>query len=592
MKGGDRHKPQSPSIGSKSAVAIVPPKKVIRANDDYHPDEALVQSFAKAGVQVLSFSKGDFFHVIGREDDPRWYEACNPALPDARGLVPVAYFQVLGRTERDSAQSDGGRLPPAKSQDHDSGYGETALQPPPAPAQRSSKPTKTSGTVYAKVCHTFEADPSRPDELSAQEGENLIIIAQSNHEWVVAKPIMRLGGPGLIPLSFIDLFDEVHLGVDAAHAPVPVGDALKALKKASVPSVEEWKRMAAQYKNSSITLGKFDGVRNPAGPQKPGVEQGMARMSLQQAGARHSNQSASQHQGGYQGHPLPVPRDSYAVNSVSESGTPVWARIPRYCFAEEKYWFVIEAEFPDGRYWELARYYQDFYDFQIALLAEFPVEAGNAGNKKRTLPYMPGPVSYVTDAITEGRLYNLDAYIKNLLNQPEHISQCHLVKLLFTPRDGDYEIDANEMGVDEYRLSGGSRQSSVESPANAASRRSSPNESNGYGYSGLSATPRQGSNSHQGAAAQTQQQQNQPPASAMKIKVRFKDDVFAMQVATDIQFQELQDKIRDRVRAVPNEQVQLFYQDEPSGSMQNMMSEKDLYVALQRNEKLMVCVEV
>lgn len=342
MKGGDKHKP-SPSIGSsKAAFAIVPPKKVgfplspeisrrvkgmcaattpparqrrgletgkrlsiegllltplckvIRANDDYQPDEALVQSFAKAGVLVLGFSKGDFFHVIGREDDPHWYEACNPALPDARGLVPVSYFQVLGRTERDSTHSDSGRMPMAKNPDHDSGYGETAIQHVSAPPQRNSKSSKTAGTVYAKVRHTFTAHPTRPDELSAEKDENLIIIAQSNHEWVVAKPIMRLGGPGLIPLDFIYVFEEVPMGTGSGNGPMPVDDPRDALRKAHVPSVEEWKRMAAQYKNSSITLGKFDGAKAAPG-QQPTIEQGMGRLSLQQQpGARHSNQNGSQ----------------------------------------------------------------------------------------------------------------------------------------------------------------------------------------------------------------------------------------------------------------------------------------------------------
>lgn len=190
-------------------------------------------------------------------------------------------------------------------------------------------------------------------------------------------------------------------------------------------------------------------------------------------------------------------QDPYGQPSASQLYAPVWARIPRYCYAENKYWFVIEAELDDGRCWELSRYYQDFYDFQIALLAEFPAEAGNTGAQKRTLPYMPGPVSYVTDAITEGRLYNLDAYVKNLLNQPPHIARCDLVKLFFAPREGDYEIEANVNGDEEYRLSEGSHQFSVDYAANAASRRSSPNDSNGYGYSGLSATPRQGSTSQQ-----------------------------------------------------------------------------------------------
>jgi bud emergence protein 1 len=167
-----------------------------------------------------------------------------------------------------------------------------------------------------------------------------------------------------------------------------------------------------------------------------------------------------------------VQQSQYASKSSSQLYAPISAQIPRYCFAEDKYWFVIEAALEDGRHYELSRYYEDFYDFQIALLTEFPAEAGNTGEQKRTLPYMPGPVNYVTDAITEGRQHNLDAYVKNLLTQPSYISRCTLVMQFFAPREGDYEIDPNAPDG-EYRLSGGSQPSSTESPTNGASRQSS-----------------------------------------------------------------------------------------------------------------------
>lgn len=159
-----------------------------------------------------------------------------------------------------------------------------------------------------------------------------------------------------------------------------------------------------------------------------------------------------------QSQPAPNPQSTPGA-PTSPLYAPLSARIPRYCFAEDKYWFVIEAALEDGRHWELSRYYEDFYDFQIALLTEFPAEAGNTGTQKRTLPYMPGPVNYVTDAITEGRLHNLDAYVKNLLQQPPYISRCNLVRQFFAPREGDYEIDLNTAEGDEYRLSAGSQQS-------------------------------------------------------------------------------------------------------------------------------------
>lgn len=223
---------------------------MIKALYDYDPDIG--------DSQKLGFAKGDFFHVIGREDDTDWYEACNPLIPSARGLVPVNFFEIIGKTERQSAGSaaSGASMiaPP-----HDSGYhsekaGNHARQDSNATARnlghnRTSSMGKGSGAmVYGIVQYDFNAE--RPDELEAKAGEAIIVIAQSNPEWFVAKPIGRLGGPGLIPVSFIEIRDMT------TGKAVP--DAQDAVTRAGVPKVEEWKKMAADYKNSSITLGKFE----------------------------------------------------------------------------------------------------------------------------------------------------------------------------------------------------------------------------------------------------------------------------------------------------------------------------------------------
>ncbi|KAI0914881.1 hypothetical protein F4823DRAFT_196685 [Ustulina deusta] len=578
---GDKDKSPQISIAPKSAVAIVPPKKVIRALYDYEAQS----------TQELSFSRGDFFHVIGREEDNDWYEACNPALPDARGLVPVSFFQALGRTERDSGQSDSGPRLPTKKEDHDSGFSESNTVPPtPALSQRSSKSIgKTGAMVYGIVMYDFQAE--RPDELEAKAGEAIIVIAQSNPEWFVAKPIGRLGGPGLIPVSFVEIRD---MATDTA-----VANAHDAVKRAGVPRVEEWKKMAADYKNSSITLGKFEGG-GPQGQQP--LEQGMERLSLQQQRNRQSQQQTASFQqqvGSLQSQRNTLQQNPMAPKPTSQLYAPISARIPRYCFAEDKYWFVIEAALEDGRHWELSRYYEDFYDFQIALLTEFPAEAGNTGTQKRSLPYMPGPVNYVTDAITEGRLHNLDQYVKNLLGQPAYISKCNLVKQFFAPREGDYEVDANSTG-DDYRLSAGSR-SSTESPKDENSRQSSRNNLNGPGYSGLSAAPRQMQNgqaqmTRQASSLSQPSQSSLSPGigqspSAFKVKIHFNNDTFLIRVPGDTNFQQLYEKIRERTKVVSGEQIQLFYRDEGSGDKLNLLSNNDLNYALDHNDKLVIFVE-
>jgi bud emergence protein 1 len=307
-----------------------------------------------------------------------------------------------------------------------------------------------------------------------------------------------------------------------------------------------------------------------------------------------------------------VQQNPYAAKSNSQLYAPISARIPRYCFAEDKYWFVIEAALEDGRHWELSRYYEDFYDFQIQLLTEFPAEAGNTGTQKRTLPYMPGPVNYVTDAITEGRQHNLDAYVKNLLTQPPYISRCTLVKQFFAPREGDYEMDPNAVN-EEYRLSGGSQQSSTDSPTNGASRQSSRGNLNGGNYAGLSAAPARNvpyqrgqpslsANGIQGVTRQTSSLSQpsstslspgingQQPA-AMKVKIYFGDDLIAIRVPTNVQYDQLYEKIRERLKIPEGEEIALRYRDESSSTTPNLISDKDLDTAIERNDKLIIYVD-
>lgn len=250
---------------------------MIKALYDYEPDPN--------NPQELAFHKGDFFHVISREDDTDWYEACNPLIPSARGLVPVSYFTTIGKNERESAGST--KSPIDIKQDlHDSGYsagsagpnGPTNTTKQGAHARMSSLGRNVGAMVYGIVQYDFNAE--RPDELDAKAGEAIIVIAQSNPEWFVAKPIGRLGGPGLIPVSFIEVRDMT--------TGQSVEDPLAAVQRAGVPKVEEWKKMAAEYKNSSITLGKFD-VPNA----QQSATSAMERMSISNNGQPMASQTNS-----------------------------------------------------------------------------------------------------------------------------------------------------------------------------------------------------------------------------------------------------------------------------------------------------------
>jgi bud emergence protein 1 len=182
----------------------------------------------------------------------------------------------VGKTVRDSGGSaPRSSTPQQPQQPHDSGYQERITSPANPldmnsmnsmmpPSMRLSRAGKQGAMVYGIVIYDFKAE--RPDELEAKEGEAIIVIAQSNPEWFVAKPITRLGGPGLIPVSFIEIRD-----MTTGQA---VADTQAAVTAAGVPKVEEWKKMAADYKNGSIPLGKLETNSQQT------LQQGMERMSV------------------------------------------------------------------------------------------------------------------------------------------------------------------------------------------------------------------------------------------------------------------------------------------------------------------------
>ena len=232
--------------------------------------------------------------MISREDDTDWYEACNPLRLEARGLVPVSYFEIIGKTERQSGGSVASGASNVIGSHPDSGYSEQAShnrnqnsiskRTPPGGGGggnghiRLPSMGRSSGTgamVYGIVQYDFNAE--RPDELEAKQGEAIIVIAQSNPEWFVAKPIGRLGGPGLIPVSFIEIRD-----MSTGQA---VPNAQDAVTRAGVPKVEEWKKMAADYKNSSITLGKLEAASQAS------MQSDLGRMSLTNGDQQYSNGS-------------------------------------------------------------------------------------------------------------------------------------------------------------------------------------------------------------------------------------------------------------------------------------------------------------
>jgi bud emergence protein 1 len=258
----------------------------------------------------------------------------------------------------------------------------------------------------------------------------------------------------------------------------------------------------------------------------------------------------------------------------------------------------------DGRHWELQRLYQDFYDLQINLIQAFPREAGNVPNVERSLPYMPGPVTYVTDNISNGRRANLDEYIRNLLKLGQHITKDYLVCKFFAPREGDYEIepDAN----DPYRMSSGSQGGQTAVPSNGISPPSTSGLSGstaGYGYNGQASHNRQMSGAGSPPVNPYAQGQglgtvgSPPPGAggaAVKIKVFFgPENCVVIRMPQDFRFVDLYKKLQERRRLEPGladmagaGSLEICWRDDMDNKLWRMENDADLQAAMGRNSKL------
>lgn len=485
---------------------------------------------------------------------------------------------------------------------------------PSMPSHRASRSVgKGAGGVYGIVSYDFHAE--RPDELDAKEGEAIIVIAQSNPEWFVAKPITRLGGPGLIPVSFIEIRDMV--------SGKAVDDASAAVAKAGIPKVEEWKKMAAEYKNTSIPLGTVSSSQ-----QVQSMQQGMDRMSL----------SNGQQPNGYSGHSRQTSNfNSYQQQQQQNLFAPERASVPRYIFADEKFHFVVECRLSNGLHWDLSRVYEDFYELQINLINAFPDEAGQTPGRPRILPYMPGPVQYVTDNITEGRRANLDEYLRDLLRLQPTIICSSLVRNFFAPRNGDYEVDPNAIDLNQharptepqdryshasqgsYQNNGFPQPGQMQQPPNQHQFSPSQTSNGGHDHqrqmsssnasqfrSPSEYNPQQQAQGNALAPALSRQQTDtsagispQNGSAPVKVKAWFDRDtcvVIRMPPRGQFSFEELYRKIVERRKLEykgqdqNDEDLDIEYRDEKDGDYYRMEGDEDLDIAVERNEKLTLAV--
>jgi bud emergence protein 1 len=292
--------------------------------------------------------------------------------------------------------------------------------------------------LYAVVLHDFVAE--RPDELDVKAGDSISVVAQSNREWFVAKSIGRLGKPGLVPVSFLEVRDPV------TDKPIPDIGAL--MDNGTLPRVEDWKNQMLNYKANSTALGVLDdSVQTPSASHLFTS----ANTSPQTAHPPATAQIASTQ-------PYDEQRlsDRPQTPPILPDGLLLSANVDSFHFEMDEYWFRVHALYqpvdpsgsttlPPAKRFVLFRAYNDFFDYQIALLETFPREAGREGRHPRIIPFMPGPADEVNRALSAIRQQELDDYLHRLcyLNRTtaRYILEHNVTRKFLALLPGDVERD-------------------------------------------------------------------------------------------------------------------------------------------------------
>jgi len=294
----------------------------------------------------------------------------------------------------------------------------------PTPQPTPSFVSQKSQVFYAIVQHDFEAE--RPDELDAKRGDAITVVAQSNREWFVAKPIGRLGRPGLIPASFVEIHDP--------STGKPITDIEGIMDRGELPKVDDWKKAMLSYKQNSISLGVLEPTNK--GPVTDSPFPTSSKPDVPN-------------------HTFTTPDlVSPPTLQLLPDGLLLCADVISFHYEMEEYWFRIDAlyqpyqqpgdsELPPAKQLILFRVYNDFYDFQVSLLDAFPREGGRHPPHPRILPFMPGPAEDVDNALTAVRRGELDTYIHDLCSLARsgarYILEHPIVREFLSLKPGDFE---------------------------------------------------------------------------------------------------------------------------------------------------------
>ncbi|KAL1923196.1 uncharacterized protein VTP21DRAFT_9572 [Calcarisporiella thermophila] len=398
-----------PTIDTKN-LAIIPPIKAIRALCDYQatlPGE-------------LSFSKGDFFHLID-DNLGNWYEVSNP-LTKVRGMVPAHNFEVLEKGRQGT-----------RGENMKTGAGGSSVLVATLPEPNVFQALVLAFSLFLSKQKLYDFSAEREDELEVKAGERILVLANANPQWLVARPSDRPGNPGLIPLSFVQILSHPSQSNPPAAAPAPkptleIHSTEPPLTPVSPTHphspIKPFGDFSRKMSEHSVGGGGGGGGDRGGGGEGNG-ERLFVRKEKVSITSSSSNISILS----------PPPEEEEQLEFPLAVATVIDARAEAYWFEGEMFMCRVRTTFSDGTSQLITRSYDDFYSFHRQLLAHFPSEAGRTKGQKRTLPFLPGAVQKADGEVVVAELCDaLTLYLRELFRLPGHILGHPLVERLLPPR--------------------------------------------------------------------------------------------------------------------------------------------------------------
>ncbi|KAJ2786394.1 bud emergence protein 1 [Coemansia interrupta] len=494
------------------------PKRVIRARQDYIARE----------TAELTFKKDDFFYVLSTpHENDQWYEVTNP-LTGKRGLVPAAFFEIMesrqdrlnriNRSSSNASTTDESRTslglprsvpksntlssaPQRKlSRSHSSkqrrpseGIAPSDSEPMPAMPFRTrttsiqqqglhqrhgsqSKPGSTlapmPSVIEPQAAALYGFNAANGNELTIAEGDELIILAHSTDDWVIAKHVSRGGLAGLVPVSYIQLRDHItgavinDLRSYLSHYNMRLRTAAELEKHqrdahttrsghSSVSTVSDLTAAAVEHSSarhtraSSGSSSNYDdrsptplsgGPAAAAGGNPPIPANSNSQSSRNRAlTASSSSTSSIAERSSFRQLRKSSQPSSGSLHYMASENFPRFHKdevadvgVPSFICKDGAYLFQVSLVFFTGDARNLYRTYEDFIACRSELNELFPAETSSL--KLARFSMHNASMLYLNDSIAERRRNELDEYVQGLMATPTAVVEGPTVQRLFGSR--------------------------------------------------------------------------------------------------------------------------------------------------------------